>query len=612
MIQIKNLVKTYPNQVVFDQLDLRIKKQDKMAIVGANGVGKTTLFRIIDGSEPYDSGDIRYRKNLRLGFMEQIHRDNREVLLEDYLKKAYEDLVDMRNDLEKLEEQMGEDHSEEVLMKYAELQERFLYRGGYDIDYEQNNLLTHFGFSSEDLHRDIRTFSGGQMTRLSIVRLLLSKPDILFLDEPTNHLDLDTIEWLESYLQSYQGTVVIVSHDRRFIDKVCNTVVEISSYQAHRYEGNYSQYQIERKRRVESDERKKKQVQKEIARLEKQIDRFRQTNPGFVHSKEKYIERIQVEDKAVEKPREFSASFQSKRRGGQDVLVAQKLAIGYDEPLLTIDLDLKRGRRYAVIGPNGSGKSTLLKTIAKKIDPLGGDFLYGHQIDVGYFDQDLYQFNPQDTVLQAIWYHFPDLTITEIRQALAQFLFTSEDIEKTVSVLSGGERVRLSLLYLMLSQDNFLILDEPSNHMDLYAREAFEEALERYDGTVLFVSHDRYFVDKIATDLLIIDNGEVYHSEQSFEKHKKEEEKKVDAEKEVVKQTYEQRKKLKNRKQKLESLLEELQEDLEAHRESRFDPEFYHDFEKMEALNDAIDDIHNDIAKAEEEWLEITLMLEEK
>lgn len=612
MIQIKNLVKTYPHQTIFNDLNLRIKEKDKMAIVGANGVGKTTLFRILAEEESYDSGEIRKRKNLRLGFMEQIHRENKEVLLRDYLQKAYADLKQLSEQLTTLEEKMMDDHSEETLMKYAQIQERFLYRGGYDIEHERNSLLTHFGFKEQDLERDIRSFSGGEMTRLSIIRLLLSKPDVLFLDEPTNHLDLETIEWLESYLQSYEGTIVLISHDRRFIDRVCSTVVEIDRYQAYRYEGNYSQFQIQRKQKLENDARRKRQREKEIARLEKQIDRFRSSNSGFVKSKEKYIERIQIEEDNPHQKREFKAQFHSKRRGGQDVLIARNLKIGYDKMLFEIDLDLERGRRYAVMGPNGSGKSSLLKTLAQKIEPLGGDYLYGHQIDLGYFDQDLYQFDPNQTVLEAIWYHFPDLDITEIRRSLAQFLFTSEDIDKKVRVLSGGERVRLSLLYLMLSQDNFLILDEPTNHMDVYAREAFEEALEEYDGTVLFVSHDRYFVDKIASDLLIIDQGKVFHSEQSLKEHREEEILEEKTAKDEVKKTYEERKRLKNRKQKLEVLLEELEVDLEAHRESRFDPEFYHDFEKMEALNDTIDEIHNEIARAESEWLSISMELEEK
>ncbi len=612
MIQIKDLVKTYPDQIIFDRLNLRIKEKDKMAIVGANGVGKTTLFRILEGREAYDSGEIKHRKKLRLGFMEQIHRENKACMLNDYLQVAYEDLQGLEEQLKALEEKMIDDHSEETLMKYAQVQERFLYRGGYDVEHERNSLLTHFGFSQDDLKRDIRSFSGGEMTRLAIIRLLLSKPDVLFLDEPTNHLDLETIEWLESYLQAYDGSLVLISHDRRFIDRVCNTVVEISDYQATRFEGNYSHYQIERKRKMEGDARRKRQVEKEIARLEKQIDRFRQTKPGFVKSKEKYIERIQLEEQRDAKTRQFEAQFRSRRRGGQDVLIARNLQIGYDEILLECDLDLKRGRRYAIMGANGSGKSSLAKTLAKKIPALGGDFLYGHQIDLGYFDQDLYQFDPEETVLEAIWYHFPDLNLTEIRQALAQFLFTSEDIDKKVQVLSGGERVRLSLLYLMLSQDNFLILDEPSNHMDLYAREAFEEALENYDGTILFISHDRYFVDKIATDLLVIDKGKLYHSEKSFQEHQAQEEAQEEQAKEIVKQSYEERKRLKNRRQKLETILDDLAIDLEAHRESRFDPEFYHDFEKMEELNAAIDEIHNEIAQAEEEWLKISEALEEK
>lgn len=615
LVELKGIYKSFPNQDLFENLDLQIKENDKLAIVGANGIGKTTLFKIIQGEESYDQGSINRSKSLRMGFLNQIHLNDDELSVRAFLKEAYADLTQLRLQVEALEERMLTDHSSATLNQYAKVQEDFLRRGGYNIDHQVNTLLYQFGFTEADLDKSLKTFSGGQITRLAFVKLFLSKPDILFLDEPTNHLDIETVEWLESYLKAYDGAVVVVSHDRRFIDRVCNVVVEIEHKVATRYAGNYTQFQIEKKTRLARDERLLEQNRKEIARLEKQLEKFRSkaSKASFVKSKEKYIERIRLDEKEKDSKKEFTAQFKSRLRGGNDVLITEDLAVGYNGvPLLEFDFKLTKGKRFAVIGENGTGKSTLLKTIAGKIPPVSGDFLLGHQIEMGYFDQQLLDFSLSNTVIEEVWHDFPDLDHTQIRQSLAQFLFFSEDIFKEIAVLSGGERVRLSLVKLMLAQDNFLVLDEPTNHLDLYGREALEQALLNYDGSMLFVSHDRYFVDKIATDLLIIKNGKVYHSEKELTQVLAEEKQEVKEEKKERNQSYKEIKRLQNRKQKLEEIIEELEVDLEAHRESRFEPEFYHDFEKMEVLNQTIDDIHNQIKRAEKEWLEIAEILEEK
>ena len=550
-----------------------------------------------------------------MGFLNQIHLNDDEIIVKDFLKEAYSDLTALKQQVQQLEEKMIDDHSDSILNQYARVQEEFLRRGGYNIDHEVNTLLFQFGFELEDLEKKLGEFSGGQITRLAFVKLFLSKPDVLFLDEPTNHLDIETVEWLESYLRAYDGAVVLVSHDRRFIDRVCTVVVEIEHQVATRYVGNYSQFQIEKKNRAAKDERLREQNRKEINRLEKQIEKFRSkaSKASFVKSKEKYIERIRMDDKQQETKKEFTAQFKSRLRGGNDVLITDKLAVGYDGvPLLEFDFKLTKGKRFAVIGENGTGKSTLLKTVAEKIPPVSGDFLLGHQIEMGYFDQQLLDFSLDKTVIEEVWDDFPELDHTQIRQSLAQFLFFSEDIFKEIAVLSGGERVRLSLVKLMLSQDNFLVLDEPTNHLDLYGREALEQALLNYDGSMLFVSHDRYFVDKLATDLLIIKNGKVYHSEKELTAVLQDQKDEVKEEKKERNQSYKEIKRLQNRQQKLEEIMTELEIDLEAHRESRYEPEFYHDFDKMEILNQTIDDIHNEIKRAEKEWLEISEILEEK
>ncbi|HZJ87400.1 MAG TPA: ABC-F family ATP-binding cassette domain-containing protein, partial [Erysipelothrix sp.] len=486
-------------------------------------------------------------------------------------------------------------------------------RGGYNIDTEINTLMTQFGFSVEDLKRDMSTFSGGQITRLSFIRLLLNKPDVLLLDEPTNHLDISTIEWLEGYLRSYDGTVVITSHDRLFIDRICSVVIEIEHQEATRYNANYTNYLSLKETHMAAHNRRYEIQQKEIARLEKQIQRFKSidSKASFAKSKEKYLERMdKLEEKQTDK-REFTAEFTPRVKGGKDVLITSKLNVGYDEPLFEISETFTQNKRYAIVGDNGTGKSTLLKTLSGKLEPLFGEILLGHQIEMGYFDQQLLDFSMNKSVLEEIWDDFPSLNHTEIRSVLGRFLFTGEDVFKSVSVLSGGERVRLSLVKLMLRKDNLLILDEPTNHLDIKGKEALEKALENYTGTMIFVSHDRYFIEKLATDILVIENGTINHTEKSIEKIIETKEQEVKEEKQTNKEKYQDFKRLQNRQSRLEIELLELEEDLEIHRELRYDPDYYHDFKKMDELNQIIDDIINKIKAHEKEWEAITLELED-
>lgn len=614
IVQLKDISKAFGSNVLFNDLNLEIKRNDKLAIVGANGTGKTTLFKIINGEETYEDGEIFWRKNIRVGFLEQIHLRGDLLPLDEYFSKAYADVLEMEKEMTHLEETMKNDHSDKILNRYDRLQEKFLRRGGYSIESELMNLLTRFGFTKKDLDKDMSEFSGGQITRLAFVRLLISKPDILFLDEPTNHLDIDTIEWLESYLMNYDGTVVLISHDRMFLDRICTSVVEIENKSALRYEGNYSSFIVQKEANERRYEKQYRNQQKEIKRLEEQIDKFRATasKASFAKSKQKYLDRMDVLEKRKKEDYEFKGSFKSKLRGGSDVFRAENLEVGYDKPLFKIDMHLVHGRRYAVMGDNGAGKSTLLKTVAQRLEPLSGEMLTGHQIELAYFDQQLLDFSLDKTVLEEVWDSFPDLDRTEIRQALARFLFKTDDVFKEIAVLSGGERVRLSLVKLMLSQDNFLVLDEPTNHLDIHNKEALEKALLNYDGTMLFVSHDRYFIEKIATDLLLIKDGQVYHSEKEIERVINQQESEEQEERKSRKDTYEDLKRLQNRQKTLEKELEESYLDLEAHRELRYEPEYYHDYEKMEELNDTIDEIHNEIKHREVEWEEVSMKLEEK
>lgn len=612
IVNIKGAYKSFGSQDLFKNLDMIVHENEKVALIGPNGVGKTTLFNVLAGEEDLDSGNVFWASNIRKGFLDQIHLDDKPILVEDYFNEVYKDLFVLRERLENLERQMVEDHSDQILKQYDKIQHEFLRRGGYNYETEIYSILTKFNFSVEDLKRPLNTFSGGQITRLAFIRLLLSKPDVLLLDEPTNHLDISTIEWLEGYLSNYDGAVIVVSHDRLFLDRVCKVTVEIEHYQATRYESNYSGYQVLKEKNIERNNLLYAQQQKEIERIEKQIEKFRykSTKAAFAQSKIKYLDRIERIEKIEVAKREFSADFKSKLRGGKDVLVTNDLEVGYSKPLVTLTHTFNKGRRYAIMGDNGTGKSTLLKTLAGRLMPLGGELLLGHQIEMGYFDQQLQDFTMTKTVLEEVWDAFPELDHTEIRKALGRFLFRGEEVFKQVSVLSGGEKVRVALVKLMLKGDNLLLLDEPTNHLDIQGKEALEKALENFDGTMIFVSHDRYFIEKLATDIFVIKDGSIELTSKSVTQVV-EAEKTLEKEKKVQSRDfYNNLKKVKNRQKKLEELLLQLYEDLEIHRELRFDPDYYHDYTKMDTLNSQIDDIHNEIKKLEEEWAQNAELLE--
>ena len=612
ILQVRNAYKSFGSQDVFQDLNLLIKRHEKVAIIGANGAGKTTLLRVFSNEESLDSGDVFFRSNTKMGFLDQIQIVDDSVLVKDFFNDVFTDVFELKKRLEEVEKRMVDDHSDEILKTFDRIQTEFIAKGGYTYETDIQTMMTQFNFSVADLNRPINTFSGGQITRLSFIRLLLSKPDILFLDEPTNHLDISTIEWLEGYLASYDGAVVLVSHDRLFLDRVCNTLIELEDGIATRYEANYTNYLKLKETSIAKHNVKVANQKKEIERLEALIEKYRykKSKAAFAQSKIKYLDRMDKLEEKGDKKREFKANFKAQIRGGKEVLVMDELSVGYDKPLLEISQTIERGRRFAIVGENGSGKSTLLKTIAGRLPKLSGEMLLGHQIHMGYFDQQLLDFSMSKTVLEEIWDDFPQLDHTEIRTALGRFLFKGEDVFKSVGVLSGGERVRLSLIKLMLSQDNFLVLDEPTNHLDIQGKEALENALTSYDGTMLFVSHDRYFIDKIATDILVLEDGKITHTQKSMTEVINEEKTVAKEIKKSSKEDFVNYKRLQRTAKKLEEELLLLYEELELHRESRFDPDIYHDFEKMNEVNEVIDAIHNDIKSKESDWTNIVMTLE--
>lgn len=616
--QIHKGSKYFGANTVFEDIQFEIRNTEKIAIVGRNGCGKTTLLKAIAEVEPLDKGDIHKENNLTIGYLAQTTFENEHACVKEELETAFAKVKRIGKQLEEISEQMVYDHSETILNKYANLQQQYEDLGGYTYHSDMMTVFTKFGFQEEDLKREVATFSGGQKTRLAFVKLLLSKPDILLLDEPTNHLDIETIEWLEGYVKRYPKAVVLVSHDRMFLDDVVDVVYELEYGVMRRYPGNYTNYVNTKKSDVEQQKSAYARQQKEIQHMEELIEKFRykKNKAAFAQSKIKYLERMdKIEDPNVD-TKTFHARFEPRVRGGKRVLEVKDLCIGYEQenPLCTINLDVLQGQKIAVIGPNGKGKSTFLKTLMHQVPPLSGEFLLGHQIETGYFDQELAQFCSTNTVLEEVWNDFSELDRTQIRTALGCFLFSGEDVFKTVDCLSGGEKVRLSFVKLMLSHPNFLLMDEPTNHLDLIGKEALEDSLSGYEGTMLFVSHDRYFISKLATAILVIDNGTATYYPMSYKDYmQKDNNQSAVQENTKIKKPVKPVEKAINYSReikKLEKKIEEKETQLEELRALRFEPEYYHDYQKMKELDDKIDDVHNEIEHYMQKWEEYSEIME--
>ena len=606
LYQINKGTKSFGPDTIFEDVQFEVKNTEKIAIIGRNGCGKTTLLKVITGELDLDKGAIHKSNQTSIGYLSQHAFSDEELTVQQEFDKVYVSLLELKNNMDSVAKKMESEYSESLLEQYSKLQEEFERKDGYTYQQEQLTIFTKFGFSFEDLNRKLSTFSGGQKTRIAFVKLLLTKPDILLLDEPTNHLDLDTIEWLEGYLKRYPKAVVLVSHDRMFIDKIVDEVYELEFCTLRRYSGNYTNYVAKKELDMERQMDAYKRQQKDITRLETLIEKFRykKSKAAFAQSKIKYLERMEKIESPTSQTKNFHPHFHPKIKGGKKVLVVDELEIGYDKPLCKINLEVMQGNRIAVIGPNGKGKSTFVKTLIGIIPKLSGDFMFGHQIEPGYFDQQLAQFSTNKMVIDELWDEFPQFDRTEIRTVLGSFLFSADDVFKSVSVLSGGEKNRLSLAKLMLQQGNLLILDEPTNHLDILGKEALEEALKDYTGTIIFVSHDRYFIRKLATSVLVIDD-ETSYQDMSYDDYLGKE-----SAKEVVEEEIKEKKKadslsFKEKERlikKLEKQIGEKEEELEKLRELRFDPDYYHDYQKMNDLDSNIDDVHNEIANLMSQW----------
>ena len=604
---------------VFENIGFTVNENERIALVGRNGSGKTTLLKVLMGEVELSSGQLIKANKTQIAYLEQnaLIDSGKKVL--EVFNEVFRPLKELEKQLEELSELLKNDHSEKLIEQYTGLEEEYKYLGGYTYYSEICSVLNGFGFTEEDLNRKVSSFSGGEKTKIAFAALLLSKPDLLLLDEPTNHLDLSTIEWLEGYLAKYKKAMVIVSHDRTFIDKCVNVVYELEYGHLKRYAGNYSSFVEQKKNDLAHQEAAYRRQQKDIKRLEELIEQFRykKNKAAFAQSKIKYLERMEkIEDPKKADTKTFKAKFVCGVRGGKNVLSMDHFQVGYDEVLAEVTLDVLRGERVCVMGDNGTGKSTLLKTIVGLLEPLGGYMMLGHQIEIAYFDQNLANFTSGNTVLEELWNEYPDLDMYKVRSVLGAFLFTADEVFKEVNVLSGGEKVRLSLAKLMLKKANFLILDEPTNHLDILSKEALENALSDYEGTILFVSHDRYFIRKIATSCLVIDKDKVTYYPDGYKDYI---DVKVKEELEENKQEKKEKVPLKQLKQKpkynlarLENEISLMEDILEDKRALRYEPEYYQDMNKMAELDDEIDEIHNQIHALEEKWEEAMLYEEEK
>ena len=603
-LQLSNASKSYGANEIFTQLNFEIKPYDKIAIIGRNGCGKTSLLKILAGQLALDKGEIFKPRDLKVGYLAQANTTSEELTVEAYFEPLFFDIYALEIELGNLAARLNAHSSDEELQQYATKMENFERLGGYTYRQEWMTIFTQFGFRDEDLQRPVMTLSGGQKTRLAFVYLLISKPDVLLLDEPTNHLDMSTIEWLETYLAHYDKALVFVSHDRMFIDHVAKTIVEMEFGELTTYVGNYANFLTQKALNQEKQLNSFKRQQKDIHRLEQLIEKFRykKNKAKFAQSKIKFLDRLERIEVPDADNRNFKARFHAKHRGGKSVLSVKDLEIGYHHSLAKINLEILHRQHCAVIGPNGHGKSTFLKTIIEHIPFLSGEFLLGHQIDIGYFDQEQLEYRSTKTALEDLWDAYPDLTHTEVRTILGSFLFTADEVFKEVNVLSGGEKVRLALAKLMLKGSNFLILDEPTNHLDIPSKEALENALQEFEGTILFVSHDRYFIQKLAKTVLSIEDGraDFYRIEDQAARTEVKEVKKVE---EIV----ENKPKVKTSHlikqiQKIEEAIALKEEELAIARDKRFDPYYYHDYQNMRELDEAIDGIHVDLDKWMKAW----------
>ena len=634
LLQTSKLTKLYSGTPILENVQFEVKKGERIAVVGRNGAGKSTLLKIIADEIDFDNGEIHKPQSVALGYFAQSSHVNSDDTIYNEMLKVFAETIKLKGQLEELSIKMAEeDPSSEQYLKiiehYQNLNHRFELLSGYTYESEINNILNRFKFNEIGFDQKISNLSGGQKTRLALAKLLLQKPDVLILDEPTNHLDIDTIEWLEGYLKKYSGAVVIVSHDRYFIDQIATTVYEIEYRKCTKYKGNYSDYMDQKAVAYASLMKQYEKQQKEISKMEDFISRniVRASTTKRAQSRRKLLDKMERIEIPKINDKSIGITFEIDRRSGNDVLKVEDLTVGYPDQVISdhLDFHINRLDRVALIGPNGIGKSTILKTVAGDLPKISGEIYYGKSLDMGYFDQEQANLTSNNTVLNEVWNCFPTRLEKDIRTLLGNFLFTGNDVFKTVNQLSGGEKVRLTLCKLMLQKNNFLLLDEPTNHLDIDSKEMLELSLEDYEGTVFFISHDRYFIDKIATRILeVTPHGVVsYLGNYSDYIEKKQQLAELEAAKlaeqselatannvtDYQKQK-EQRRLEQQRKRQLEDTEAKIaayEEELEYKKAELFQEEVYLDSQKSAQVQARIEELEELIMEAMEVWEELSL-----
>ena len=605
IMKFNQVSKEFSGVSLFSQVTFEINRGEKTALIGSNGTGKSTIIKCMIRELLPDAGEIHTQAQVRVGYLSQQVLEDDSLTLIDTMQEIYRPLLDLESQLHAVAISMQTDHSEALLNRYARLEDEFLRLGGYEYAHKIDFVLSRFGFSKDEYHRIVNTFSGGEKTRIAFAKLLLEEPDLLILDEPTNHMDIEIIEWLEDYLKKYPGAVFLVTHDKYFINRVVSKIIELERGKIELYYGNFDEYEVEKVRRYEALLGRYNRQSKEIAHLQSFVDRFRYkaTKAKSAQDRIKKIARIERIDKPTMSQSHVRFQFRTKRPTEAIILECNHLLFGYQKALHhPLNFSMRGFEHVGIIGPNGVGKTTFIKTIIGQLETLSGSIVFHKELKVGYFDQNLANLVSEDTVIEAIHRRYPTKTLLEVRSILARFLFTEEDVFKSVNVLSGGEKVRLVLCLLMLEEPDFLILDEPTNHLDIQTKNIVEDVFEEFDGPMLFISHDRYFINKVATKIMHMEDQKITIYEGNYDSYKlKREEEALFLQNEKAKQPIEKKSNSTLSKAKLEAKLELLHQEVALLEQRLFEPEIYQDKDAYQEIETLIAQKHSEMEELFEE-----------
>lgn len=642
LLQTNDVLRRFGADVLFHNINLQVVDHARVALVGRNGAGKTTLLKMIAGITQPDEGTITKAKGLSIGYLAQDQGLDSQNSIWAELDTVFGSLHQMEAEIHHLEGQLATvdsttDRYQEILRDYDRLQEQFQEAGGFEIDSRMRGVLTGFGFEEESYQRPVNSLSGGQKTKLALAKILLQAPQLLILDEPTNHLDMGVLTWLEDYLKGYSGALLIVSHDRYFLDRVVNEVYDLDNQTLHHYTGNYSAFVKNKTAHLATEMKHYEQQKKEIAKLEDFVNKnlVRASTTKRAQARRRQLEKMERIERPQTDDKSIHFSFSSQKESGNEVLDVEGLKIGYQDTVLAgpLTFNERKGQRVGIIGPNGIGKSTLLKTLLKKMPAIAGTIKFGANLDIGYYDQEQQQLHPEKTVLDEVWDDHPEIDETQIRNLLGSFLFVGDDVYKHVSDLSGGQKARLELTKLSFEPINFLILDEPTNHLDIDSREVLEGAINDFDGTVLFISHDRYFINQVATDVLAMQKDGITRYQGDYDDYLRAvteqeqasaddsttpDQKRAPKDGSAAQQSYQQSKEAQKAHRKLQRTVADLEEQMNQLSEQQeqvetkmADPNVATDIGKLTDLQKELDTLTKQLEDVEEQWTAAAERLEE-